>query len=104
MDVDLRFKSRQLWFVKRVHLLIRGRVQGVFFRANTQKEATRLGLQGWVRNTPDGGVEVIAQGKDETLREFILWCRKGPPSALVQDVDTAWEQVSVLPQGFYIRY
>lgn len=70
-----------------VHLLIKGKVQGVFFRASAKAKAVSLGLQGWVRNTPDGCVESIAQGSDEQLKQFIDWCRHGPKAAVVTSVE-----------------
>ena len=56
---------------KRVHLVVRGRVQGVFFRAATQREARRLGLTGWVKNRTDGSIEMLAEGEEEAVKE--LW-------------------------------
>ena len=69
-----------------VHLVIRGRVQGVWYRASAHKEARRLGLAGWVRNLPDGAVELTAEGPSEGLDALIAWCWKGPPLARVDDV------------------
>ena len=70
----------------RVRLLIEGRVQGVFFRASAQAEASRLGLTGWVRNRPDGGVEIVAEGERKKLDDWIAWCRYGPRGAEVENV------------------
>ena len=70
-----------------IHLFVRGRVQGVFFRASTQKKAESLGLFGWVKNDSDGSVEIHAEGDPTQLEAFIAWCRKGPPLASVKDVD-----------------
>jgi acylphosphatase len=67
----------------RVHLYISGRVQGVFYRRNAMQEAKRLGLTGWVRNLPDRRVEAVAEGDEKLVEEFISWCRKGPPLAIV---------------------
>lgn len=72
--------------MKRVHVIITGRVQGVFFRAHTRDCAVRLGLTGWVKNMPDGGVEAVAEGEEAELEKFAAWCRKGPPSAHVAEV------------------
>ena len=72
---------------KRVHLIIRGRVHGVCFRMYTQEEAGRLGIAGWVRNRPDGSVEVTAEGEAGALDEMAAWCRHGPPHARVTAVD-----------------
>lgn len=72
--------------------LVSGRVQGVFYRASTQAEAKRLGVRGWARNLPDGGVEVLACGSTESVLALCEWLRKGPPMAsvgavLAQDED-----------------
>ena len=90
--------------MEKVKLTIRGRVQGVFFRANTQKEAVRLGLTGWVRNTPDGGVEAEAEGGREALEAFVAWCRRGPEHAAVDRLDAAWGPAEGQHRGFQIRY
>ncbi len=76
--------------MKQVQCVVVGRVQGVFFRASAQREARRLGLTGWVRNRPDGSVELLAEGEDESLRDFIGWLQRGPTSARVDRVDTRW--------------
>ena len=74
----------------RVHLVVRGRVQGVFYRASAREEAQRLGVVGEVRNLPDGRVEVIAEGPRDRLEQLLAWCRKGPPAAEVADVEVRW--------------
>jgi acylphosphatase len=76
----------------RVHLLIEGRVQGVFFRASAQSEAHRLGVKGWVRNCPDGSVELVAEGKRKDIDDFIAWCRHGPRGAEVANVQVEWQE------------
>ena len=70
----------------RVRLIIEGRVQGVWFRESTRKEAARLGVYGWVRNRPDGTVEVVAEGPEDKVRKLAAWCRHGPTSARVTRV------------------
>jgi acylphosphatase len=75
---------------KRLQLIVRGRVQGVFFRASTQREARRLGLTGWVSNRRDGAVEVLAEGGEDELREFMAFCNRGPSAARVDKVDVRW--------------
>ena len=63
-----------------VHIVVHGSVQGVFFRASTQSQASEHSLTGWVRNLPDGTVEIHAEGEKESLDRFIEWCRQGPPA------------------------
>ena len=79
---------------KRLHVIVRGRVQGVFFRASTQREARRLGLTGWVANRRDGSVEAIAEGGEDELREFLAFCNRGPSAARVDKVDVRWRGYS----------
>jgi len=71
---------------KRLHIWVSGRVQGVFYRARTVEMASALGLTGWVRNLPDGRVEIVAEGDEPDLQELLEWCRQGPPMARVQEV------------------
>ena len=66
---------------KRIHLLIRGRVQGVYFRAAAMREARRLGITGWVRNRPDGTVEVVAEGEEDAIKALSSWANHGPSAA-----------------------
>ena len=70
----------------RVHLIIKGRVQGVWFRESTRREAVSLGVTGWVRNRPDRSVEVLAEGPEEQVKELVSWCNHGPPVARVDQV------------------
>jgi acylphosphatase len=78
-----------------VHLIARGRVQGVWYRASTREQALQLGLLGWAKNCADGTVEIHAEGEQDTLEKFISWCRKGPPAAQVSALDIEW----IKPQG-----
>jgi acylphosphatase len=80
--------------LKQLQLMVRGRVQGVYFRASTQREAKRLGLGGWVRNRPDGSVEILAEGEEQAIRELYGWAQKGPGAARVDRVDTRWRSYS----------
>ncbi len=73
--------------MKSVHLIISGRVQGVYFRAYTQKQALKLGINGYVRNKSDGSVEVVACAEEHSLNAFIKWCHKGPIMAKVNHVE-----------------
>jgi acylphosphatase len=88
----------------RIHCFISGRVQGVSYRAYTQHEATHLGLTGWVRNCPDGRVELVAEGELETLQQLVLWCYQGPPAAVVTAVETQWETDIGIYRAFEIRH
>ncbi|MGH7771885.1 MAG: acylphosphatase [Candidatus Binatia bacterium] len=87
----------------RVHLWIEGMVQGVFFRASTQEKATRLGLKGWVKNCPDGSVEVVAEGEKEKIDNFVRWCHQGPAHAHVHNVRVQWEDFQNEFENFRIR-
>ena len=75
--------------MKTQHLLIHGRVQGVWFRESMRSEAERLGVTGWVRNAPDGSVEAVVQGPDTAVDALIAWARMGPPQARVDRIDLA---------------
>ena len=70
----------------KVQVIISGRVQGVWFRANTKNKAEQLGITGWVRNTNDGKVEALFEGEDDNIKEMIEWCKHGPTMAKVTDV------------------
>jgi acylphosphatase len=80
--------------LKQVQLFVRGRVQGVYFRASSQREAKRLGLTGWVKNRSDGGVEVLAEGEEDGLKELIAWAHRGPSASRVERVDVRWRSFS----------
>ena len=83
--------------------VVDGRVQGVYYRASTQEQARALGLRGWVRNLPDGRVELRAQGTRGRVEALLAWCRKGPPSARVASVDVDWEApIPELPASFRV--
>ena len=88
----------------RVHLYISGRVQGVYYRRNAMLEARRLGLTGWVRNLPDRRVEAVAEGEEDGVEEFVRWCRKGPPLAIVRGVEIHREPATGFFKTFEIRY
>ena len=78
---------------RRIRMLISGRVQGVCFRAYTCEEAQKLGLKGQVRNLADGRVEVLAEGTENQLMKLESFCRKGPPYAIVRNVEVIEEDV-----------
>lgn len=88
----------------RARLVIRGRVQGVWFRASACDRARELGVTGWVRNRPDGNVEVMAEGEKERVQRLITWCHQGPEGALVTDVEVEWQTHQGGFREFSIRY
>lgn len=90
--------------MKRAHLFISGRVQGVFFRSNTRKKALELGLGGWVRNLNDGRVEAVFEGEESFIEKVIDWCHRGPSYASVDEVEVYWEEFRDEFQTFSIRY
>ena len=73
--------------IEATHIIVHGRVQGVWFRAGTKERADELGLFGWVKNKSEGTVEIHAEGEKLQLKNFILWCRKGTPAANVTSLD-----------------
>jgi len=74
----------------RAHVIITGKVQGVYFRANTKRKAELLGLKGWVRNLNNGGVEAIFEGDEESVKAILEFCNHGPEGAKVENVDLSW--------------
>ena len=88
----------------RRRLIIRGRVQGVFYRASTRDEARRLGLAGWVRNLPDGTVEAAVEGPSDVVERLVEWCRGGPPHARVDGVEVFEEEPEGEAPPFRVRY
>jgi len=76
----------------RVHAIIKGLVQGVFFRRTTVLVAQNLGVTGWVRNNPDGSVEVVAEGPREKINELLAFFRRGPEHAEVREVNVNYEE------------
>jgi acylphosphatase len=89
---------------KRFHVLISGRVQGVFFRANTLMQGRLLGLNGWVRNLADGRVETIFEGEQNSAEKMLAWCRTGTPPARVDHVEHEEESPTGGFTNFEIRY
>ncbi len=90
--------------VKRAHIFVSGRVQGVFFRDHTQRWASTLGLSGWVRNLYDGRVEAVVEGEGENIEELIAKLKQGPPMADVTKVETTWESYKGEFDGFRITW
>src|SRR5439155_6660025 len=87
--------------VARARVLVRGLVQGVFFRAELRDRARSLGLAGWVRNNADGTVEAVLEGPRDRVESVVSWCERGPRGAVVEGVDVSWEAPEGL-RGFDI--
>jgi acylphosphatase len=88
----------------RLHVLIEGRVQGVFFRASTRDEARARGLTGWVRNLPDGRVEALFEGDRRLLENMLAWCRQGPRYSYVDQVEVDWQSYQGDLMDFRVVY
>jgi len=88
----------------RAHVFVSGRVQGVFFRSETQHEANRRNVSGWVRNLPDRRVEAVFEGEKDDVEMLIEFCRRGPPGARVTRVQVRWERYTGEFRVFRARY
>lgn len=88
--------------MKRVHLIIEGRVQGVGYRVSLMQQGQRLGLVGWVRNLPDGSVEAVAEGAADQLQKLIEWCHQGPSMARVMEVKSIFQAATGEFEGFEV--
>ncbi len=86
------------------HAVVRGRVQGVGFRYTAVRQARALGLRGTVANTPEGHVDVMAEGDAEKLAVFLQWLEKGPPGAWVRDVQVEWLPASGRYEDFTVVF
>jgi acylphosphatase len=84
--------------------IVYGRVQGVFFRAFVSRQAEKIGLSGYVRNLPDGNVEVQAEGAKEDLEKLVAGLSAGPPAARVEKVVASWSEYTGDYSGFSVRY
>jgi acylphosphatase len=87
---------------RRAHIIVQGRVQGVGYRASAQYAAEALGLTGYVRNLPDGGVEIMAEGEADTLEQLVSWARRGPSAARVTDCQVEWQNATGAFQDFRV--
>ena len=85
------------------HVFVSGFVQGVFYRSWTEQSARQLGLKGWVRNLPDGRVEAVFEGERQKVEKMVELCRKGPPHAIVENVEVRKEPCCGF-SGFEVRY
>jgi acylphosphatase len=88
----------------RAHIVVIGRVQGVFFRTETRHEAKKHGVTGWVRNLRHGGVEAVFEGEEVAVKELIEFCKRGPSGARVTCVDVKRESYIDEFKDFQIRY
>lgn len=88
----------------RIHVLVSGKVQGVFFRANTRHVASQMGLKGYVKNLQDGSVEVVAEGRKNVLDDFIEFCKKGPKGSEIENVDVRWDKPKNEFKAFDVRF
>jgi acylphosphatase len=82
--------------VLRAHVVISGRVQGVFFRHEAAKRARRSSVGGWIRNRSDGQVEALFEGPDQEVESMVEWCRTGPPHARVDEIEVTREPIETL--------
>jgi acylphosphatase len=90
--------------MRRAEILVRGLVQGVFYRHNTKRKADEFHLTGGVRNLRDGRVEVICEGTEEDIKKLVEWCKRGPQGAVVEHVDMAWNEYIAEFKDFRIIY
>jgi acylphosphatase len=88
----------------RAHLIVKGRVQGVCYRMETEDVARRLNLTGWVRNRRDRTVEIVAEGEKENIEKLIQWSRRGPRLARVDDIEIQWQEPTGEFKGFRTAY
>ena len=90
--------------IKQFHAVIQGRVQGVGYRFFARNQANKLGICGWVKNLPDDDVEVLAQGTEDVLKQFLIQLGKGPEMSFVQNVDVDWETPERIYTAFDIHF
>ena len=88
---------------KRVHLIISGKVQGVWYRSYTKDKAQKIGLTGWVRNLENGDVEAIFEGDEKGVEQMIIFCYSGSPLSKVDDIQTMYEEYIDEFQEFLIE-
>jgi len=88
----------------RAHIFVSGRVQGVRFREGTYQKAQKLGVFGWVKNLPDGRVEIVFEGEEDNVRKLVKWARMGPIFAKVNNIEVKWEEYRGEFNSFEIKY
>jgi acylphosphatase len=104
MKLPFETRGEKMNTMKRLDVFVSGKVQGVFFRANTKKAACSLNVTGWVRNLPDGRVEAIFEGRQEDVENMLEWIRKGPPLSHVRHLEITEEPFTGELQTFTIKY
>jgi acylphosphatase len=87
----------------RAHVVVRGDVQGVMFRATARQMAEVHGVTGWARNQSDGSVELVCEGEEPDVKALVDWCRQGPPRAEVGEVDVDWQPATLEFNRFSVR-
>ena len=90
--------------MKRTHIIVSGKVQGVFYRDFARKNAEKLGISGFVRNLPDGTVEVVGEGEEDKLNLFVRECKRGSLTSFVKNADVKFEKPTGEFDGFEIRF
>jgi len=90
--------------LKRIHIFVTGRVQGVFFRQSTRVMAIKNNVKGWVRNLDDGRVEIVAEGKESNINVLVDWCKTGPANSRVDEFELSKENSTEEFENFEVRY
>jgi acylphosphatase len=103
LEANASSKRTEQGELKRVRVLVSGRVQGVWFRGSCEQQAIAHKVSGWVRNLPDGCVEAVFEGSPEAVSSMVAWCNIGPPGARVKSVQVKSEPPAG-EKGFSIRY
>jgi acylphosphatase len=98
------FIRRRIMGMVRAHVIVRGMVQGVYFRVHTRDEAIACNVKGWVKNRRDGGVEAVFEGNEEDVKKVIDWCHRGPAWARVTDVRVDWQEYAGEFKEFIISW
>ena len=88
----------------RIRAKFYGRVQGVFFRANTKEKASELNLNGWVKNKEDGSVEMVVDGEEDSIQALLNWCKKGPGISRIDRINILKENKKGKFSGFEILH
>ena len=90
--------------LKRIHISVNGRVQGVFFRQSTRVMAIKNNVTGWVRNLDDGRVEIVAEGEESNINALADWCKTGPANSRVDEFELLDESPTKDFENFEVRY